>query len=140
MTSLREQILGAIATRVHNGAGITVHRSREAPVTRAEGIVAIVHPIEETVAKTSPSTVVRDLNVGVIFLARGPVPDTALDPVIASALVAVMADQTLGGLANQIIEDSTRWNFQEADSTALAAEINFKVRYLTPPGSIAALA
>ena len=42
---------------------------------------------------------------------------------------AMMANTTLGGLAFDVTEDGTSWDFDEADGTALIVRMRYIVRY-----------
>lgn len=131
--SIREDILQAMVTAVDAavGSSAAVYRSREAPVARSEGVVILVRPEEETCQALSQFRVQRDLVVMVSVIGRSQIPDSKVDAVLAIAHAALLADQTLGGLAARVIEQHTRWNFEVADQNAVSVDIRYMVRYLT---------
>lgn len=141
----REQILSAITALLNPVAGITVYRSREAAVSRSEGNTVDVRPEEESVElRTANLPIVRrNLTVLVTLIVRGSDPtlsaDQVADPLLQSIHAAIMADRTLGSLCDLVLELSTRWLFEIADQTALAAEIRYVVRYATGANDLSVL-
>ena len=129
--SIREQILEALATLLTAATGFTFYRSREAPATRAEGLVGILHPDEEQVEYKASRQTLRTLIVRVTIIARGDVPDAVADPAIVAMHAAIMADLTLGGLCALIIDEETKFDFELADRNAVAIETRYKIRYST---------
>lgn len=138
--SARENILAYLATQIHAVTGVTVFRSREAAVARDEGVVLILKPTEELVVKIANEITVRDMTVTLLLIVRDVVPDSVADPYLTQIVALIQGDTTLGGLAARCIEKSTRWDMQVADLTALVVELTFIVKYLTPTGTISALA
>jgi len=113
-----------------------VYRSREAPVARQEGVVAIVAPEEDTSEYKGNGMVMKTMILKITVIARGDVPDQVADSAVALVHQTLMADPTLGGLVALIIDDSTKWNFELADQDAVAVEMRFKVKYLTAMGDL----
>lgn len=138
--SAREDILVYLAGRLATVTGVTVFRSRESAVAREEGVVLILKPEEESVTKVGNGIVARDLVVSITAIARAAVPDTTIDPILANIQTAILGDVTLGGKAAACIEQSTRWNFEVADQTALVVEVRYSIKYLTPTGSFGSIA
>lgn len=138
--SAREDILAYLAGRVATVAGITVYRSRQAAIARAEGTVLVLEPEEETVTKQGDGIATRDLAVRFQLVVRSDTPDTSADPILQAIHATFMSDITLGDRAASCIEQNTRWNFDATDQVALVAEVRYLVRYLTPVGSVAARA
>ena len=139
MSSLREQILVAIQTKLSTVPNATVFRSRQDAVAREEGNALLLQPEKESPQKRSSApggTVLRDFLINVIVMARGDPPDQVADAVIAVAHAQIMSDPTLGNLCAQVIDDSTEWTFQEADLTACEVKIRYIVRYLTTLNSL----
>ncbi len=139
-TSARENIMLYLVARLGTVTGVTVYRSREAPVDRSEGVVIILRPIEEKIVKYWNEGAIRDMTVGITAVVRAAVPDAVADATLQQVQTAIMSDTTLTGLAARCIELDTRWNFEVADQTALAAEVRYVIRYLTPVGSFSTLA
>lgn len=138
--SARETILTYLATQIQAVTGVTVFRSREAAVARGEGVVLILKPTEELVVKIANEITVRDMTVTLLLVVRDVVPDSVADPYLTQIIALIQGDTTLGGHAARCIEKSTRWDMQVADLTALVVELTFIVKYLTPTGTISALA
>ena len=140
-TTARESILAYVLTLLSAVPGAIASRSREAPVERAEGTVIILRPEEEPIELRTgaSSTVLRNLTIVITVLSRGAIPDQVADPVIQAIHAAIMADRTLGGRCALLMEHSTKWDFELADQTALAAEMRYIVRYQTTATDISAL-
>ena len=142
MSSQREVILAHLKTVLDGVGGATAYRSREAPATRAEGPVLVIVPEEESVQRlgSGPGLVLRSLTVVLRVVTRGAVPDQVADPVLVAAHAVMMADNTLGGRAALVQEESTRFDFEIADQTALASELRYEIRYHTLAASLTAQA
>lgn len=141
MTTQREAILDYITTLIGTIEDATAYRSREAAFDRSEGVGILVKPEDEQTELRSMfggSTVLRSLTVVVTILARGAIPDQIADPIIAGVHAAITADRTLGGRCALVIEHSTKWDFEVADQTAVAAELRFIVRYQTSASDLTA--
>lgn len=137
--TIRESILAQIKTLLDGVAGASAYRSREAPATRAEGVVLVIRPEDEAVELrgAAPGLSVRDLTVSVTVISRGAIPDQVSDPAIEAVHAALMANQTLGNRCARIVEAGTKYDFEQADQTALAVELRFVVRYMTPASTLA---
>ena len=141
--SARENILEQVASVLSGISGATVYRSREAPVTRAEGAVIIIKPEEEKVTKYGNSNVIRELFVALTLIVRAtsesvPVDQTA-DATLQLMHAAILSSDTLGGNAARIIEQDTKWSFEMADQVAVAIEVRYAIKYLTAANSLAPL-
>lgn len=107
MTSIREQILSTIATRLASTAGVggRVFRSRNEAVARGEMPAIIVTPIKDEaeaiggICKTN-----RKLSVKIAILVHADVPDQAADSIAVDLHPRLVApgDATLGGIALDI--------------------------------------
>jgi hypothetical protein len=131
--SARETLMTAIGALLATVPNAVFFRSRQAALARSEGNAILLEPEEERVTKRtqSPALVLRGLTVIVSVLTRGDVPDQVADPYIEQITALLVGDPTLGGKCAQIIEQSTRWSFAEADLTAGVAEIRFDILYQT---------
>lgn len=139
MSSVREQILEALATKLTTVPNATVFRSRQNAVPREEGIAIILQPENEQVEKRAGNpggfvSKIMLLNMSVI--ARGDPADEIADPVVVAAHALIMADPTLGNLCAQIIEHSTEWKFQEADLTAVEVLVRYQIKYANRPNDL----
>ena len=134
MSSLREQILADIATRLATIASVTVQRSRVVPVKRSDGIVIVVTPVDETATPQLQDAFLRELRVITSVRARGAIPDQVADPTAVAVYAKLMGTQdsrTLGGLAVDILELSREFAMDEADLDAIDYQILWQVAYMT---------
>lgn len=138
--SIGEQILEAIAVKLAAIPGATTFRSRAAAVALPEGIAIIIKPKEELVAYLANPVAKREFMVEIEIIARGDVPEQVADPVRVAMHAALMADPTLGGLSLRIVEQDTIWTVEEADQTAMSAISRYKIIFLTPTATLAAVA
>lgn len=139
MSSVREQILLALATKLATVPNVTVFRSRENAVAREEGIAVLLQPENEQVEKRASNPggfVVKNLLLDISVIARGDPADQVADPALVAAHALVMADPTLGNLCAQIIEHSTEWKFDQADLTAVEVLVRYQIRYATTTNSL----
>jgi hypothetical protein len=93
-----------------------------------------VYPIGEEVTRATDNrrspVVERRLRVEVKCRVVGD--DQANDALRKWAVQSVMADQSLGGLALEIVEESTDWDADDAtDADYSVAAVDFVVRYTT---------
>lgn len=137
--SVRESILARITTVAAGVAGATAYRGREAPVNRSEGPVILVHPDEEQVTLNASRLAMRDLIVNVTLVIRGNNADTLSDPILVALHAAIMTDSTLATLCALVREESTKYDFEMADTTALTVQVKYLVRYLTNANSLGAI-
>jgi hypothetical protein len=84
--------------------------------------------------------VLWDFTFKVTIVARGVVPDTTADATVEGAHALVMADPTLGGRCADIVPSGIAYDFEVADRTAVAIELRYRARLLTPAASLAAQA
>ena len=138
--SAREDLLSYIATRLATVPNFKVFRSRQAAVAREEGTCIILEPDEESVSKPGNGITLRELTIRLIVIVRSNTPDSTADPILQAIHLSFMTDPTLGGRTASCIEQSTRWGFEVADTTALVAEVRYQLKYLTPASSFAAQA
>lgn len=144
--TIRKGILIYIAQLLEGVSDATVYRSREEALARDEGSGIIVKPEEEPVenrAMGGPGGLaLRNFTVVITVITRaagaaeGPTADDVADPIQEAAHALLMADTTLGGLCSTLIEHSTKWDFEQADGTALACEMRYIVRYMTKASTL----
>lgn len=141
----REEILEELALLLGNVANASFYRSRQAAVTREQGVVMVLLPEQEAVMLRGgpaglPATQAitqRDFTFKVIVIARGDIPDQVADAIAQAAHAAIMQDTTLGGLVARIIELGTKWDFELADLDAVVCEMRYQVRYQTLASNLA---
>ena len=145
--SRRLQILDAVATRLASAsvtvnsvartkpAGLSVHRLRQRPL-QAESLPAIVvyMQADPDPDRRATGTLDRIMRVGVesmVQVAAGTPPDDAVDPLVVWAVLALLSEETLGGLARQITERGTVWVPEEGEQSCMRALTVFDIQYLT---------
>ena len=136
MSTHHENILQAIKTLCDGVPGALAYRSREAAIARREGPAILIRPEDMPVETPGQRVTIRDLVVLVTVIARGQVPDQVADPVVQAVHAAITADQTLGGLVGRIVEEHIKFDFEVADQNAVAIELRFRLRYMTPVADI----
>lgn len=139
-STVREQMLAYLATRLGPATGFAFYRSREAPVTRSEGVVGVLYPEEETVEYRGNRLALRTFIVKLVVVARAAIPDSAADTAVADIHAAVMKDATLGGLCGVIVDDTVKWDFALADQNAVGVEMRYRIKYATTFNDLTAVA
>jgi hypothetical protein len=130
--SKREQILSAIVAQLAGttGVGTRIFRSREDALASTEAPSIIVMPDGEDILSDGViGPIDKHLAVKISVYARGVQPDSAADPVVESAYTKIMADPSIGGLAIDVIENGTVWEFDQADHLAVMVGTRFLVWY-----------
>jgi hypothetical protein len=131
MTSIREQILSTIATRLASTAGVggRVFRSRKEAVARGEMPAIIVQPIkDEAEAIGGICRTNRTLTVKIAILVHDDIPDQEADPIAVDLHPRLVApgDVTLGGLAIDIQPMEDDFQFAATDGVVV---MTYKVWY-----------
>lgn len=134
--TVRDAILEAIKALVANIPNAVVYRSREAALSREEGVGILIRPEEEDATQLGREATKRDFKIVVTVIARGDIPDQIADPIVEQVHAALMADDTFGKIVAQVIEHSTKWDFEVADQNAVAVEMRYTVRLMTPANSL----
>lgn len=130
MATRREQILQAVKARLDalGGLGITgVHRSRADKFSGSEAPALNLLPDSEDPSENSLGFTDARLQVEVQVYHRGVEPDRLADPIVEAVHAAIMGQPTLGGLAIDISEAGTSWDFDETDRTALLVRMRFTI-------------
>lgn len=126
------------ATTVQNPvarpSNLSVNRERRRPVEVSELPLISIYPVREDVKRATENRrvqlVERDLEVHVLCRVGGN--SSFNDPLRIWAVQQIMADQTLGGVAIEIQEESTDWNPDDDSSTDYdSADLKFRVRFQT---------
>lgn len=135
MSTQRERIMSAVVAALDapdRPAGLTVHRFRARPFG-AEALPAmVVFPRSERVETSDfMGNQQRTLSLRVECRVTGDVPDTALDPLYAWAVRAILQDEALAGLTMMVREESVLWDAEAADVVYGAAAIDFEITYQT---------
>jgi hypothetical protein len=143
--SIREQILARIATTVLPGTvqvGSRIYRSRAQAYSRSEAPAITVSPGEDNPANAPRTTgaslgrLDNNLPVLIEIYVRGDVPDQLADPIGVDVHARMMADRTLGGLAQDVQPDGWKPEYEQADATAGWIGHKFLIRYRTRDDAI----
>jgi hypothetical protein len=145
--SRRLQILDAVATRLAvasvtvnsvvrtKPAGLAVHRFRLRPIAGESLPAQVVYmqsdPDPERRATGVLDRVMRLAVEHLVKVTAGTPPDDTVDPLISWAVLALMSDETMGGLASQITERGTVWAPEEGEQSFMRAMTVFDIQYLT---------
>jgi hypothetical protein len=135
--SRTEQILQAIVAVLdaeEKPGGVTVNRSRRQAVKPEELPMLSVYPVQEDVTRARENRLSMVVNRHLLFQVRCRAigEDEELDPLRQWTVEALHADPSLGGLALEVLEESTKWNAEDAsDSDYSVADMEFRVRYVT---------
>jgi len=131
--SKREQIVQAILAGLvgTTGVGSRIFRNLQEALTRDESPALVVSYAGEDVGEQSFANgqTEKRLQVVVGVYQRGADPDALSDTVCESVHAKMMAAPTLGGLAVDISEAGTTWDFDEADQTAVMVSMRYVVWY-----------
>lgn len=139
-SSIREQILGRIATALASAApgGAQVFRSRENSITRAMTPAITVLMGSESDMRMSAYVDKHTLRVVLAIFVRGDPWDSLADAVATPMHLALMADAPLQALALDVRKISSDPEAEEADRTAGTLSCIYEVQYLTRAGDISA--
>lgn len=130
MATIREQCMQALKARLAaiSGLGLTgVHRSRMDKFAATESPALNLLPDNEDPSETTLGQVDARLAVEVQVYQRGAEPDRLADPIVQAVHAALLGEPTIGGLALDITENGTTWDFDATDSTALMVRMRFVV-------------
>lgn len=132
MASIREQILTKIVSVLDAGnIGAPVDRSRTEAVSRGQSPRVIVLPGSDIARQVTVPYLDWALSVHVVVYVRGAEPDRLADPIITAAHAALMADETLGGLAMTILPASVHFELADSDATVCVATCEYRIQYRT---------
>jgi hypothetical protein len=139
-TTRQEQIVAAVATALAPTAGATrVYRSRTEAYSRDESPAVSIEHGTATASERPVSTCYIDwsfqLTIAVFSRGQhginGPSADQVADPVIRSIHALLMADRTLGGLAQDLWPLSRDPQIISAEDPTTVTVLTYQVRYRT---------
>jgi hypothetical protein len=135
MSTKREQILAAVATKLAPTVGATgrIYRSRQEAFSRNESPAVVIEPGPESAAAEPVSTCKIDwtFTLVVAVYTRGTIPDQAADPVVKSVHSLLMADRGLNGLVMDLWPMGRDPQFEKADLAAVWEVLTYRIRYRT---------
>jgi hypothetical protein len=130
MPTRREAILDALIVKLVAVSSVDAYRSRQDPVDRSEGVVALLYPeAEEPNEPTIGALQVRRLSIRVDIVARGAEPDEVADTAVGDCHAAVMSDPSLAGACSDIQEQGIDWVMSSADGDAVKVSRRYDVLY-----------
>ncbi len=135
--TIREQIVKAIVAKLDapgKPAATTVNRTRRRAVEPSELPMISVYDVREEVESATESrrSLLADRTLRVRVKCRAVGDDSAVDPLYSWAVKALKTDQSLGGLAVGLTEESTDWDTDDAgDADYSVSATDFLVRFTT---------
>lgn len=115
--------------------GLSVHRFSNRPLDTDDLPATVLfflegpQPVYE--ASDTADRVLRLVCEHRTTVAAGTPPDDAVDPLINWAVLALLSDETLGGLASKIDEGPTMWESVEAGQRFARARTVFDITHVT---------
>lgn len=139
MATKREQILAALkALLVANVTGVTgVYRSRADKFSGTEAPALNLVPDQEQPQENAIGLMDARLDFEVQVFQRGDEADRLADPYVEAVHSALMSSQTIGGLAIDITDGATSWDFDETDRASLMVRMRFTAWYRRARTSLA---
>lgn len=139
MATLRDQMLDAIQAALLDAtdAKDRVYRTRRVTTVKDSEPAILVLPYKEDTDHEQRGTyTTRRFEARISVFARGEVADQAADLVCADAHAAIMADETLGGLALRCAPLETTWRFSDDDMDAVEVDCRYMITYTTRRASL----
>lgn len=137
--------MDALYTALNGGSkpvGLTVYRTRGAPLADANLPAVVLSRVQEETSRGDGPfgyKARRHFTVRVdCFVATstdGEPSEDALDPITSWVVQAVMADPSLGNLANNTQEAATSWTLSDTNSVHAHAWVAFQIDYITAAGN-----
>lgn len=131
----REQIMQAIVAVLAGTTGVStrIYRSRPEALALADAPALEVNWLSDDPTLVGYAFTDWALIVNVDVLTRGDGPDTLADPIIESLHAKLMADVSLGGLAQGIYPAGpVTPQIEEADKTQAVITCPYRIQYRTP--------
>jgi hypothetical protein len=132
--STRENILAAFATVLASVAGGRVYRSRREQLPTLPAV--IIRPLSESAEETVLGLTDRRLLVAIGVLAKGEIPDSAIDTTLAAVWTALAPANALGLGSEVQIEPAHEIDWDEEDYDYGRATLRITVIYRTAIGSM----
>lgn len=130
MASKAEEIMQYLKTALDAVVGVTVYRSRNVPVGKADAPwVNLYWSLDRIEGATIGNTCTRSLRVHTMIGARGDVPDSEADAARVAVHEAVMTDRTCGGKAIALEEVDLKCSQASADDDVALLERIYDVKY-----------
>lgn len=134
--SRRETIVAAAVAALNTGTPVGVpaaerlrRRQYDAAVVQAMAVYPLREEVLRATNRHGPS-VTRQLTLLVECRVKSDTPDAALDPLLEWATAALVGS-TLGGVALDVQEQRTEFDFSQREDGFGLAAVEFQVSYLT---------
>lgn len=139
MSSKREGIILALKSALDSiGPGLPCFRSRVEPFTRGKLPALVIEPLQDKADGNVIGYLDWSLLVQVALYVRGDAPDMVADPHILLIHEKIMADQSLGGLSQDIQPESVEYDLIEGDKPVGVIMMKFLINYRTSEKNISA--
>ncbi len=145
MNSKRHEIAAAVTAAALAAAEavspkIRAYRTRVTPIERSKKPAILVQPIDDKPFANAGNDTPRALRISVSVAAwgySGIELDEITDPIVVAVHVAILEDQSLGGLALSIDDDGAAWAYEDGDG-GLAGEVTtvYTINYRAPVGAL----
>lgn len=128
----REEIIQSLLVKLKTMTALPsakIVRSRIVPNHASKLPFLSISPVSDDVLSISLPFEDRSLKVAVSIWQRGAAPDQAADPIVQEMVEKIKSDLTLGGLAMDIEEISTSFEFEDGDDPLVAVMTQFEIKY-----------
>lgn len=142
MTTRAEALMQALVTALTVPAMTAVpaaHVFRDEEQALEQGVlpsVTLAEGDEPPPERINTHEAERFLEITLGVRAKGSVPFSAADAALLEAHNRVMADQTLGGLSEEIQEGATRRERADLNAKLARVEKTYRIRYRTTDGAL----
>ena len=140
MTTRRETILQQIATALGSVSGVVgVYRARQESFEAGKLPAIMVEAVQDTPQAGAINYLDWTLQVRVMVFTRGALPDSEIDPFIASLHTLIMGLRNSGGSIQDILPVSHAFRVYEGgDGASCSAECLYNVVYRTSMNDLTA--
>lgn len=130
--SIREQIIIKLQSYAAAALGLEVQRSRTNPISKNAAYGVYCYAENERNSEQMNNRTTRELSVKFCIFVRGDEPDRLADFPVSTLVNSLLTDHRVGGLATQIQETSTEWDFDSDVSEDYGtATVSFLITYTT---------
>ena len=137
-TPIRESIVAALCTSLGAISGVNVYRQRRKEFSKESAPAISVAAGDQQVSEDAPQHTIYEMAVSVVgFVAASTdsAADIAANTLLAQVQSRIGANQTLGGLIQDIREGATTWAADQGhgNSAEIMFELQLSVVYWTRP-------
>lgn len=121
------------------GVGAAIYRSRTEALGRNEGPCLLVEPVDDSASTTLVPFTNWVLTVQVAVVVRGDVPDQLADPIVQSLHSKLMADETLGGYAQDMLPVGVQYDMLEGETPIAVVRCTYRIAYRSRTNDLTAI-